>query len=118
MRPVGVANPAGTPSSPVAAYFRWRVVSGRRTPAGSARSCSSVTPLGARRCSKPASMSPPKKCSLEAEPGGELEDDLDVRTGFADRRDQRRAQLHERLGVLGDLEADLQPLGFEGTRHR
>ena len=28
------------------------------------------------------------------------------------------AQLHQRLGLLGDLEADLQPLRLEGARHR
>ena len=54
----------------------------------------------------------------ESEPGGEVEDDLDVRAGLTHGRHQRGAQLHQGLRLLRDLEADLQSLGLEGTGHR
>jgi hypothetical protein len=49
----------------------------------------------------------------EAEPGRQREHDLQVGARLAARRLDRPSQLHERLGVLTDLEPDPQRLGLE-----
>ena len=51
----------------------------------------------------------------ESEPSRKIEDDLDVRACLTWRADQWTSQLHERVGVLGDLESDLERLGLEGS---
>ena len=44
----------------------------------------------------------------QAEPAGEIEDDVGVGAGLAERRDDRPAQLDQRLRLGADVEADLQ----------
>ena len=63
-------------------------------------------------------MSPFQNCAAEAEAGGEVEDDVGIRARFAGRRHDRRAKLDQRLRLLADLEADLQPLALEGRGDR
>ena len=75
-----------------------------------------MTPLGGVACPAGVDVAA-EEVLAESQPGGEVEDDLDVRTRLADRRAARRAQLYQRLRLLRDLEADLQPLGLEGTGH-
>ena len=50
----------------------------------------------------------------EAEAGGEIEDDVGIRAGFAGWRNHRLAKLDMRLRLQADLEAELQRLPLEG----
>ena len=114
----GVAKPRGFPCASGSACLRWRVCKGTRRPAGAARSCSSVTPLGASWARCAASMSPFQNCAREPKPIRERKDDFGVRPRFSRRRHDRLAKLHQRLGVRADLEADLQRLALETRRDR
>jgi len=49
----------------------------------------------------------------KAEADGEVEDDVGIRARLAGRRNDRRAELDQRLCLGADLEADLQCLAFE-----
>ena len=50
----------------------------------------------------------------EAVAGGEIEDDVGIRAGFAGWRNHRLAKLDMRLRLQADLEAELQRLPLEG----
>ena len=52
----------------------------------------------------------------QAEPARQREHDLEIRARLAARRLDRPPQLHERLGLLADLEPDPQPLDLERGR--
>ncbi len=54
----------------------------------------------------------------QSQPYCQIEDDSDVGAGFTHKAHQRRPELHQRLGLLGDLEPDLQSLGLEGDGDR
>jgi hypothetical protein len=54
----------------------------------------------------------------ETETGSKVEDDVGIRTGVARRRDDRRAQLDQRLRLLADLETNFERLPLKGRRNR
>ena len=82
---------------------------GARTPSGWSRSSSRESPSGCRRTRSGLDVAIPEVVA-ETEARREAEHDLGVGARLAGRVDDPGPELHERRGVLADLEADLEGL--------
>jgi len=92
-----VGKPRWLPCASVSACFWYRVLSGTRTPRGSARSCSSSARWRRAGSGRRHRYRHPE-CALRPRRAAEVEDDVGIGPRLARRRNHRLAELDQGLG--------------------